>query len=177
MSSIHPQPSLTSTIESMYVIAHRGQLNGPSSDQANCPNHLSKVIELYTDLLLEIDLWIDSNGYTLGHDYPQYPVTYSFLEHISPRAIFHIKNIQTCNHEAISFLSQITSSFHFFSHEDDAFTLTSHGWIWSHPKNGITSNTIAVMPEHSLAVAEIHKLPLICPDLVGVCTDYPLQLI
>ena len=60
MSSIHPQPSLTSTIEAMYVIAHRGQLNGPSSDQANCTNHLSKVIERYTDLLLEIDEWIDS---------------------------------------------------------------------------------------------------------------------
>ena len=161
----------------MHVISHRGQLDGPSSEQANYPNHLSSIIKLYADLLFEIDLWIDSNGYALGHDFPQYPVSYSFLEHISSRSIFHIKNIQTCSQEAILSLSKVTSSFHYFSHEEDNFTLTSQGWIWSHPKNGILPNTIAVMPENSLSVAEIYKLPQLCPDLVGVCTDYPLQLL
>lgn len=142
----------------MIKIAHRGNTNGPSHKE-NQPLYLMNAIEAGYDV--ELDLWMVSDRLWLGHDGPQYLVTESFLLEIGYAAWIHCKNI-----EALHFLATTFPQLRYFWHQEDDFTLTSDGYIWTYPGRSITDKSIIVSLGSDLPKGNPY----------GICSDYVVDL-
>lgn len=147
----------------MKLISHRGNLTGPNTVDENSP-------ELVLDVLAkgfecEIDLWLDNNTLYLGHDGPQYRVSHDFLE--KPGLWIHAKNF-----DALVYLDNYRN-INYFWHQEDDFTITSKGYIWTYPGKPLASTSIAVMPERVMNISSIKSLAVsgICSDYIGIIND------
>ena len=145
----------------MRYIAHRGLTHGPDKDLENKPSQIAKAIHEGFDC--EVDLWafIEDNRYQLflGHDEPQYNVDYGFLA--GQPLWIHAKNLT-----ALQWLIKQGKRFNYFWHQEDDFTLTSEGFIWTYPGKTLTKSSICVMPEWNYDIAEFNF------DCYGVCSDF-----
>ena len=138
------------------IIAHRGNINGPSEEE-NSPEHIRLALKMGYDV--EIDVWYHNNKWFLGHDAPTYEVTSSFVSSLlNPYATkiwIHAKNIK-----AVEKLSE--TGMHWFWHDKDEMTLTSQCFMWCYSgvyvKDGIT--------------VELGKPKMIPESVLGICTDY-----
>jgi len=65
----------------MFLISHRGNINGRIRDKENHPDYIQQAIDL--NYYVEIDVWLVDNKLYLGHDGPQYPIKEEFLENSS----------------------------------------------------------------------------------------------
>lgn len=143
----------------MLRIAHRGNLKGPSESENN-PTHLVAAISLGFDV--EVDVWMNEGGVFLGHDKPEHLVDETFLEDIKNEAWFHCKNI-----EALGYFVNHMPDARFFWHQEDDFTLTSNGYIWTYPGKTVTNKSIVVLQ---------YKTDVnIFKEAYAVCTDYWLN--
>lgn len=145
----------------MILIAHRGNLNGPNPELENKPSYIEKAINKGYDV--EIDIWYE-DGWFLGHDKPQYKVTRKWLMNLSYSLWIHCKNLETLyqfvdkdNHVGVS-------SPNYFWHQNDDFTLTSHGFIWTYPKKPLSPKSVCVLPELGYD-GNLRKC-------YGICTDF-----
>lgn len=118
----------------MIVISHRGNINGPDKILENNPFHINDL--LYSNIQVEIDLWLKDNILMLGHDNPQYIINKEFL--LQNGLWCHAKNL-----DALFYLSQ-NKIKNFFWHQEDDFALTSSGFIWTYPNKNLTSISIIV---------------------------------
>ena len=153
----------------MRIIAHRANLYGPLKDKENTLDQIYKSIEYGFDV--EIDLRIINQEIFLGHDQANELISLNKLLKISNYLWIHCKNI-----DALEYFNEnnFNNVFNYFWHQEDKYTLTSKGYIWSYPGTNLTPNSINVLPEWS---CEINKLKLLKKDNVyGICTDYPLLL-
>jgi hypothetical protein len=139
----------------MRLIAHRGNRNGPSNRE-NEPSYIEEALAAGYDV--EIDVWFHQGGIWLGHDAPTYHVNPSFLK--TPGLWCHAKNFAALN------TLRICKTKHYFWHQEDDFTLTSSGYIWTYPGKQLSRHSIAVMPELIGDVNAIDK------SIYGICTDY-----
>ena len=147
----------------MILIAHRGNTNGPNPSMENNPEYINTAISMGFDA--EVDVWLIDGKFFLGHDEPKYETDRYFLSRSGLWC--HAKNI-----DALS--SMIMAGIHCFWHQEDNYTLTSKGYIWSYPGSTLSPNSINVLPEWS---NEINKLKFLKTDEVyGICTDYPLLI-
>ena len=143
----------------MIFIAHRGNITGPEPEKENHPDHIQNALDKGFDV--EIDVWIVKGKYLLGHNEPQYEVTRDFI--LNEKFWHHAKNT-----DALFNLNRINNYFiNCFTHDQDDFTITSGGYIWTYPRNlPLNSDqSIAVMPER-VPEWDWQKAH-------GVCTDYP----
>lgn len=139
----------------MKFISHRGNINGKNFYMENNPDYINKALNLGYDV--EIDIWYN-NGFWLGHDNSQYPIDYKFL--LNSHLWCHAKN-----YDAIIQLKQIKA--HYFWHENDKYTLTSHNIIWSYPGSKLYPDCVCVLPE-------INQLsPII--NCYGICSDFIIK--
>lgn len=134
----------------MFLISHRGNLEGPGSCCENHPKSIEKVLNLSYDC--EIDVWNFKGQYWLGHDNPMYKVDLEFLK--QPNLWIHCKNLQ-----ALQSLKDITNAFY---HNQDNYTLTSKGYIWTYPGKKICERSVIVK----------NKIGKITTNIAGVCSDY-----
>lgn len=139
----------------LLYIAHRGNLNGPEPSLENLPEYIEAAISAGYDV--EIDVRVLDGWIFLGHDSPDYRVEAKWLQDRYSRLWIHAKNI-----EAVEWLAQ--SNMHWFWHKDEAFTITSFGYLWVHPKTRPMENSICVMPELENITNFSHTQ--------GVCSDY-----
>jgi Mn-containing catalase len=150
----------------MLLIAHRGLIDGPNKELENNPRIVNDVMSAGYDA--EIDLQVVNNELYLGHDEPTYKVSLDFL--IQRGLWIHAKNV-----EALRFLTSTIPNVNYFYHEEDPMIVTTHGWIWVHPKhleNNLSKiRTIAVVPEYVMSIDEIKNL-----NVTGICSDYVKQL-
>ena len=142
----------------MIKIAHRGNVNGPNNRE-NEPDYLLDAIAQGYEV--EVDVWYIGGTLWLGHDYAQYKIDYTFLSKIADKAWFHCKNL-----EALTYFNDSLRSLNYFWHENDKFTLTSNGYIWTYPGQPVTTKSIIVDLEAS-DLAKYDNIPY------GICTDYP----
>jgi len=146
----------------MIKIAHRGLLTGPDKEQENNPDNISRALNKGYDV--EIDLQIQNGMPFLGHDGPTYKTDDKFL--LQRGLWIHAKSIQALRY----CISNLTNSNYFF-HEEDPVVITTHNWIWVHPKhlqNNLSKfRTIAVVPEYVMSIEDIANL-----NCSGVCSDY-----
>ena len=115
------------------------------------------------------------DGIYLGHDNPNYKIDIDFITKNKDRFILHVKSFHSESDFVIKSLSKIYKIAHCFSHEEDNFTITNRGWIWSHPEMGFIPNSIFVLPEKFVSLNSrefMNKIYL----LKGICTDFPLEI-
>jgi hypothetical protein len=142
----------------MLLIAHRGLMEGPNPDLENCPEQIEKALK--EGFNVEIDLWCLNNQFFLGHDEPQYEVPWNYID--KTRMWVHCKNLG-----ALFLIRKQYPRCQYFWHQNDDFTLTSGGFIWTYPGKPLTENSICVLPETKLDLTTYD--PIKC---YGICSDY-----
>ena len=146
----------------MKLIAHRGLTKGPNKHLENRPLEIKTALDQGFDC--EIDLWVFDDRLYLGHDGPQYNVTEEFIQH--PGLWIHCKNLSALEY------CQPSSNLNFFWHEDDTYTLTSKGYIWTYPDKELGKKAVMVLPEWS--DPNFEKIQSV--ECFAVCSDYVLRL-
>ena len=141
------------------LIAHRGNIEGPNPKWENRPDYIHEALDAGFEV--EVDLWRKDHGPPmLGHDGPQYPT--SLHELVRKGLWVHCKNLYALR--TVQYWAGI--GVHYFVHENDPFTLTSRGYIWTFPGQELTDNSICVMPE----IQEDIEFRL--PVVAGICSDF-----
>lgn len=107
----------------MKPISHRGNLIGPDPKIENNPIHIQMLID--SGMECEVDLWAADGKLWFGHDQGDYWVTPGYIKQ---RGLWvHCKNLA-----ALEVCAEI-GSINFFWHQNDDYTLTSKGFIWTYP--------------------------------------------
>ena len=120
---------------------------------------------------VEIDLRVKSSKIYLGHDYCKFRINEKFLTNYKKKLWIHAKNT-----DALVYLKNHSARYNFFWHQEDLFTITSKGYVWTHykslksliRKNKISNKTICTLPE----IYQINKNKL--NIFHGICSDYIL---
>ena len=136
----------------MYLISHRGNVNGIQLENENKPDYLNLALEKGFDV--EVDVRFEYNKFFLGHDNSQYEIDKNFL--LNKKVWCHAKNF-----EALLALDKINA--HYFWHQEDDYTITSKGYIWTYPGKKLSKISICVLPETS----NYKKI-----DCLGICSDF-----
>ena len=149
----------------MKLIAHRGNIDGPNPLEENRPEYIEAAIAEGYDV--EIDIRYDAlnKKLYLGHDEPQYPITWFWIGKYIDNLWVHCKNI-----EALYEFTHGTSGFNYFWHQEDDFTLTSKNYIWTYPGKSYTPKSIIVMPELKMSVEVFTDLNTF--NCYGICSDF-----
>ena len=137
----------------MKLIAHRGNISGPS-EYENHPNYIEETLELGYDC--EVDVWYRNGEYWLGHDEPVYDIGKSFLR--NNKLWCHAKNL-----EALDMM--LKDDIHCFWHQKDDVTLTSKNYICTYPKKRLLKGAACVMPELGYE-GNIKECFAICSDYI-----------
>jgi len=141
----------------MVLISHRGNINGINKDKENSYDYLLKA--LIKGYNVETDIWLIDDKWYLGHDEPKYEIKiYDFSDYLDI-TWFHCKNI-----EAFEKISKYPNIIYFW-HQNDDYTLTSNGLIWTFPGKKLTERSICVLPENYNYTNDELK---IC---YGICSD------
>ena len=143
----------------MLLISHRGNLHGEKKEE-NSPFLLDKVIKMGYNI--EVDVWKISNDIFLGHDQPQYRVDGNYLK--NDKLWCHAKNL-----DALEWL--LENKITCFWHQEDNFTLTSNGLIWTYPGLEVTAKSIIVCKTLEETKKYFEK------DIYGICSDYVGDLV
>ena len=136
----------------MYLISHRGNLNGIDKDDENNPDYINQAISRGYDV--EVDVRYESGQFFLGHDFNQFQVKDDFL--LNNKLWCHAKT-----NEALIALDRIKA--HYFWHQEDDYTITSKGFFWTYPGKKLLQKSICVLPER----ANYDKI-----DCLGICSDF-----
>jgi hypothetical protein len=148
----------------MILISHRGNINGPDPELENNPDQILHALSRGYDV--EVDVWLDDNkGLMLGHDAPRYFIDYTFL--MDSRLWCHAKN-----HAALEWMISQSKYIHSFWHQNDRYTLTSRGFIWSFPRVLEAKNCIAVYPELYPDDFDFSQCEGICSDHIADYKKY-----
>lgn len=142
----------------MFLIAHRGNFEGPCPEFENRPSYLMSGLSVDREVHMEIDVWRKKGQLYLGHDFPQYKVNDDFI--VNARFWCHAKNLDAFEYMLGSPLT------HCFWHQNDDHVLTSRGYIWTFPGKRLGSRSICVMPETGVVSKEVLS------EVAGVCTDF-----
>lgn len=175
----------------MYLIAHRGNVNGPNPDRENTVPYLQEALDAGYNI--EVDVWLvntatpgslDENTLFLGHDHPLHEVGLSFFR--DSRVWAHCKTPET-----YQFLSKFPD-VNCFEHNNEPWVITSQGYAWFHrdhskwynkvtPKSGIFLDPCDYGDRQVLGICGdyIGKFPvnikmrfdLLVIDIDGVMTD------
>ena len=136
----------------MYLISHRGNINGIQKDDENKPEYINKALEKGFDV--EIDVRFSKGKFFLGHDYDQYEIDHKFLS--NKKIWCHAKTSE-------ALLALYETNAHYFWHQEDDYTITSKGYIWTYPGKKLFSKSICVLPE----IANYKEI-----NCMGICSDF-----
>ena len=136
----------------MKTISHRGNLLGPMPLLENSEEYILDA--LHRGIECEIDVWYADDTYYLGHNGPMYKTSLQFLSQAG--LWLHAKDLNTLNN--------IPSELNFFWHQQDDFTLTSKGYIWTFPGKSVCNKSVIVDKDRDWKYKgyKCH----------GVCTDW-----
>jgi hypothetical protein len=124
----------------MRLIAHRGLVSGVSKGHIeNHPEQVNFALMLGYDA--EIDVRYIEGMWFLGHDKPDYQVPYQFI--LQKNLWLHCKNLEAL--EELTQRCRDTTWPNFFWHQEDDYTITSHGHIWTHVKSKVVSPAAVTM--------------------------------
>jgi hypothetical protein len=113
----------------MFLIAHRGNVNGADPNKENRISYLEDAIS--KGYQVELDVRMSRNQIYTGHDKPLDLITNDWLKKFKNKLWIHCKDIKSLNYFAS------LNQYNYFWHENDAFTITSQGFILSHVDNKI----------------------------------------
>jgi len=146
----------------MKIISHRGNIRGPVLGRENAPSYIDCAIGNGYDV--EIDVRSVNGELWLGHDKPQYKITWNWIFHRQSNLWLHCKDLEA---------AKICQTFQSFCHEGDAFAFTSREIIWLHDlSQTVDDKTIIPL----LSKKDIKKFATKYSSAYGICTDYPTHL-
>lgn len=145
----------------MILIAHRGLIDGPNFELENNPEWITQILKM--GYSAEIDLNVYNNKLYLGHDEPQYEIDFDFLRDNKEKLWIHTKD-----RIALEWMVRTGSLLNYFWHQDDDYTMTSYGYIWTFPGKPLTPFSICVQPERS----RDFKPETFTANCVGVCSKF-----
>jgi len=146
----------------MKIISHRGNIRGPVPGRENAPSYIDCALGNGYDV--EIDVWSIDGEYWLGHDEPQYKVTWNWFFNRQGNLWLHCKNLEA---------AKTCHIFQSFCHSGDPFIYTSNGKIWLHGENDNihTLDDMIIIPiideKETKSFSTANGVPY------AVCTDYP----
>lgn len=140
----------------MILISHRGNINGKIPKIENSVFYIEEALN--QNYNVEIDVWKIHKELLLGHDEPLHYSSLSFLD--NPKFWLHAKNI-----DALEFLLKNTKYANIFWHQEDDFTLTNKGFIWTYPNKTLSQNSICVLPELGYS-GDLSSCRGICSDFI-----------
>lgn len=149
----------------MIYISHRGNIDGKLPSMENHPSYIDKAIALEYDV--EVDVWYVDGNFFLGHDTPQYGVTFDWINDRANKLWVHCKNV-----EVVEYLIENDfkcSDINWFWHDSDLMALTTFGYAWVYPGKQPIKGSIAVMPE--IHNDDISKCVGICSDVIKKYKD------
>ena len=140
----------------MLLISHRGNTSSINTDKENSPDYIIGAIAL--GFYVEVDLFVIDNLFYLGHDKPTYLIDSNFLN--NDKLFVHCKN-----KEALLFMSKASYNCEYFWHQNDNYTLTSKGNIWTYTGEELIEGSICVMPENH-SYSDLSMCYGICSDVI-----------
>lgn len=135
------------------IISHRGNINGANKDLENNPDHIKSLLK--SKIEVEIDVWLIDGQAMLGHDNPQYLVDYRFFEH--DKLWCHAKNL-----DALIFMLQ--NKIHCFWHQEDDYTITSRGYVWTFPNKPVSSYRSVIVDTSKNWKEKNYNCERVCSD-------------
>lgn len=142
----------------MILISHRGNIDGKKPHLENTPDYIDEAISLGYDV--EIDVWYKENEWWLGHDEPEHPIDFDWIEKRSHKLWVHCKNVEALSYFVIN--DKEAADINYFWHENDTATLTSFCYIWAYPGKQPIKGSVAVMPE---------RYDDNISECMGICSD------
>ena len=152
----------------MIKISHRGNIGGPLPERENSPDYIQEAISRGFEV--KIDVWYQpvelgvmwnprniNDGWFLGHDGPKHKIDFSFL--MSKDLWCQAKNLKALQ-------TMINYNILCFWHQEDDFSLTSTGHIWTRPDKMVCKNSILVCQTLEKTLEASKK------NIYGVCSDY-----
>ena len=136
----------------MIYISHRGNISGPNKKFENKIDYVQNALDKGYEV--EVDVRFENDKFFLGHDYNQFEVDKNFL--LNKKIWCHAKT-----KDALSALEKIKA--HYFWHQEDDYTITSKGFVWTYPGKSLLTNSICVLPE----IVNYEEI-----NCLGICSDY-----
>ena len=125
-------------------ICHRGNLTQKFVPDENKPELLERRIREGYDV--ELDIWYHNDGYWLGHDEPQYEVSFEWLMKDAAAKYIHCKNGATFEH-LLNRCGNEAYIANLFYHTNEDYALTSRGHVLVLPGKPLLTGSINMMPE------------------------------
>lgn len=142
----------------MFIISHRGNLDGPSPQSENTSKQIDFCIS--KKIPVEIDVWFDEKGLFLGHDAAEERIRIDYLFDRAHYLWIHCKNAG-----AYEYLTDF-KNLNVFYHQSDDYTLTSKGDIWTYPRKPVVAKSIIVCQSEQETLDNLGK------EIRGICTDF-----
>ena len=136
----------------MIYISHRGNISGPNKKFENKIEYVQNALDKGYEV--EVDVRFENDKFFLGHDVNQFEVNENFL--LNKKIWCHAKT-----KDALSALEKIKA--HYFWHQEDDYTITSKGFVWTYPGKSLLTNSICVLPE----IVNYEEI-----NCLGICSDY-----
>ena len=135
----------------MILISHRGNISGIEHDNENSPKYINAALKEGYEV--EVDVRFENGVFFLGHDFNQYKINKEYL--LNDKLWCHAKT-----KGALEALDKIKA--HYFWHQEDDYTITSKGYIWTYPGKDLLAKSICVLPEK----ANYKEF-----NCIGICSD------
>lgn len=137
----------------MILISHCGNLDGSQPEYENQPDYLFKA--LAAGFEVKVDVWHDGTSFKLGAE----PTYFATLDFLRSEGLW----CQCRNAEALRRLAEAGSA-HYFWHEQNSYSLTNWGFVWTHPN-------IEVIPNKSIALLPETNTEWQVDQALGLCSD------
>jgi len=142
-------------------ICHRGNLHGSRKELEN--NFGILIQREIQGQYVEVDVWYIDQGLWIGHDKPDYKITFDWLAS-SKRRLLHAKDGATFSY-LMSESGKRGLDLHIFYHTEEDYVLTSKGLILGYPGKPILPGSLCMMPERAkYSQEELEKAFWICSD-------------
>ena len=115
---------------------------------------------------MEIDVAEYNGELWLGHDKPQYKITWGWIFHRQKSLWVHCKNVEA---------AKTCHIFQAFCHTNDPYTYTSNDKIWLHDLERKFDQT-TIIPLLDWELVDSFKTHIKDEVPYGICTDYPYML-
>jgi hypothetical protein len=159
------------------LIAHRGLFNGYDEARENLPEQIEQA--LAEGFNAEIDVRLIDGKWWLGHDEATYEVDDNFL---SKEGLWiHCKNLDALSrmtlmsHLGVEFSDPLLSirlaNANYFWHQNDDYTLTSRGFVWTYPGGKLNYSSIRNQPEWAKGWFD-DPSEFNTTDYFGVCSKF-----
>jgi hypothetical protein len=144
----------------MKLMSHRGNRHGPIPTLENSPDYVDQCV--LAGIETEVDIRMVGEHFYLGHDFPQYRISSTWLNERFTHLLLHVKD-----HRALNKILNNFSHWHYFCHASDPFTATSHGYIWLHDMSlSAPANAIVPLITQPLLASFTNR------NVFAFCTDF-----